>query len=608
MQPAKRIRIIVLLLSVITCRDAFAQVTLPFERHLRTEQERILLELGKTWHPIYPLTVPVDATEGNATQSPTESPAGDARLQDSNASPHNPTNAFTGNANPQDSTPPGLEPMKGFETLIYADILKTAPAKGDRSFRGWLNRKIFYESLIRIDTAGFKLTIDPMLLFDIGRERYTLKPGEASHTGPDAAEGNKAKQRNTWTNTRGIRIDGSIGRQFAFHSAFFESQAVFPAWMDATTRELHVVPGQAMYKTFKENGFDYAFAEGHISYSPSKYFNFRFGHGKNFIGEGYRSVLLSDAAFNYPYLAITTNVWHLQYLNLYSQHQDIMAPKGAWHPWAKKYATTHYLSWNIFEWLNIGVFESIVWQASDSTGQRGFELNYLNPVIFYRPVEFSLGSPDNALLGGAVRVTFLKKNIVYGQVMLDEFKLEHVMKGDGWWANKHGLQIGVKSFDPFGIPYFYLQAEYNHVRPYTYAHNTHLQNYAHYNQPLAHPQGANFREAVLIADKRIRRWQLDYKMVYAQYGADTAGLNFGHDVYKSYYDYVSEFGNTIGQGLKTTLMQHDLTAGWIINPATNLILSATLTLRNESSSLMEESSVFFTFGLRTGVFNKYNDF
>jgi len=543
MQLKSFLTALILLLSL----TSLSQVTLPFEQHLRIENDRIILRSQSQRHSIYPTIINADSVAPD-----------------------------------------------------YPDLLKTNHPEKERSFKNWLEGKLFYESFLKVDKKDFKLRIDPLVCFEAGTENHRL----------DDLKSRSEEQSNkkTWTNTRGIRVDGVIGKQFAFHTAFYESQAVFPTWLSRKTNELHVVPGQAMYKVFKEDGFDYAFAEGHISYSPSKYFNFRFGHGKNFIGEGYRSLLLSDVAFNYPYLAVTTKVWHLEYLNLYSQHQDIQEPAGNWHPWAKKYSTTHYLSWNILDWLNVGVFESIVWQASDSTGQRGFEINYLNPVIFYRPVEFSLGSPDNALLGCALSVTFLKKNIIYGQLMLDEFKLEHVMKGDGWWANKHGLQIGIKSFDPFNIPLFYLQAEYNHVRPYTYAHNTHLQNYAHYNQPLAHPQGANFREAVIIANKRISRWQFDYKFVYAQYGADTAGLNFGHDLYISYYGYVYEFGNKIGQGLKTTIIQNDISAGWIVNPATNLILSASLTLRREQSVLSKENTAFFTVGLRSALFNRYNDF
>lgn len=518
-------------------------VTLPFERHLRVEMERDLLDSGKNWHAVYPFRAD--------------------SLDDIN---------------------------------VYGDIGLTAPAKG-RAFTNWVNRKLFYEGFISLRKEGFTLAIDPMLAFEGGRQFLVSQD----------SENNKDKVRNIWLNTRGVRIDGTIGKQVAFHSAFFESQAVLPGWADKQARILGVVPGQAMYKNFKETGFDFAFAEGHLSYSPSKYFNFRFGHGKNFIGDGYRSLLLSDVAFNYPYLAINTRVWNIEYVNIYSQLQDISIPRGDWQPWQKKYTTTHYLSWHILPWLTAGLFESIVWQASDSIGTRGFDVNYLNPIIFYRPVEFSLGSPDNALLGASLRFAILKRNLLYMQLMLDEFKLEHVMKGDGWWANKHGFQVGLKSYDPFGLPYSFIQAEYNHVRPYTYAHNTSIQNYGHYSQPLAHPQGANFREMVVIADKRISRLRLNYKLVYVTYGADTAGLSYGHDIYRSYYDFVNEFGNSIGQGLKTTIIEHDFNAGWVVNPASNLIMSAGLTYRQEKA-VKTERGVVVWLGLRSEVFNRYYDF
>ncbi len=536
---------------------AFPQaVTLPFEHKLRIEHERSMINGGKAWHAVYPQRIEIGESD----------PA-------------------------------------------YRDLLRGKPGKNTKSFRAWLNRKVFYESLIKVDTAGLKLTIDPLVLFEAGRELHIGQPVDEGAPGSQVLEALSAGDgRKTWVNTRGVRIDGSIGSQVAFHSAFFESQAVFPTWVDKQARALRLVPGQAMYKDFKQTGFDYAYAEGHVSFSPSRYFNFRLGHGKNFIGDGYRSLLLSDVAFNYPYLAINTRVWNIEYVNIFSQLQDISAPRGAWQPWLKKYTTTHYLSWNVLPWFNVGLFESIVWQASDSTGLRGFDINYLNPVIFYRPVEFSLGSPDNALLGGSMRFTIRKRNIVYFQLMLDEFKLQHVIKGDGWWANKHGFQVGVKSFDPFGLQGLFVQAEYNHVRPYTYAHNMAIQNYAHYNQPLAHPQGANFRELVLLADKRIRRLQFAYKLVYSLYGADTNGLNYGHDLYKPYYSYVTEFNNKIGQGLKTTLVQHDLSAGWIINPATNLSISIGATFNRRFSEAEENNGVHLWFGLRSAVFNRYYDF
>ena len=192
--------------------------------------------------------------------------------------------------------------------------------------------------------------------------------------------------------------------------------------------------------------------------------------------------------------------------------------------------------------------------------------------------------------------------------MLDEFKLEHVLKGDGWWANKHGFQAGIKSYDPFGLRNLFIQAEYNHVRPYTYAHNSAIQNYGHYNQPLAHPQGANFREFVLILDQRVRRWQLNYKLVYTAYGADTAGFNYGHNIYKPYLTYITEFGNKIGQGIKTNLAQHDFNASYIVNPATNLKIFAALTLHHRFSEVSDDNNLLISIGLRSAIFNRYYDF
>lgn len=505
-------------------------VVVPFQHNYRIEMESSFLLSQKAWHPVWPAMLQV-----------------------------------------------------GEDTLVYKD-LKPFGGKFGRTLTG---RKLFNESLLRVDTVGFRLNADPLVNFEIGRQT-------------DA-------NRSTWVNTRGIRIDGSIGRDFAFHTAFFESQAVFSTWIDSISRAIRLVPGQAMYKTYKDNGFDYAFAEGHVSYSPSKYFTFRLGHGRNFLGDGYRSLLLSDAAFNYPYFLISTKVWKLQYINLYAQMMDLTVPRAEWDPWHKKFTTMHYLTWNVTPWLNVGVFEAIVWDSGDSTGHRGFDFNYLNPVIFYRPVEFSLASPDNALLGGSVRFIIRRKAVLYAQLMLDEFKLSHVVKGDGWWANKHGFQMGVKAFDAFNIDHLFLQAEYNHVRPYTYSHYEPVQNYGHYNQSLAHPAGANFREFNVLASYRLQRWLFDYKMVYSVHGADTAGLNFGGDIYKPYLTYVTEFGNKIGQGLKTTLFMHDLKIGWLVNPATNLQINAGITIRQESSDKSDFTGTLLWFGLRSSLFNHYYD-
>ena len=68
----------------------------------------------------------------------------------------------------------------------------------------------------------------------------------------------------------------------------------------------------------------------------------------------------------------------------------------------------HLLSFNVTDWLNFSVFESIVWQGKDTLNNRGFDINYINPFVFYRPVEYNIGSADNAFFWGRFKIHFCK--------------------------------------------------------------------------------------------------------------------------------------------------------------------------------------------------------
>ena len=43
----------------------------------------------------------------------------------------------------------------------------------------------------------------------------------------------------------------------------------------------------------------------------------------------------------------------------------------------------HYLSWNVSKRFNLGLFESVLWT---NTNDRGFDVNYLNPLYFFVPL------------------------------------------------------------------------------------------------------------------------------------------------------------------------------------------------------------------------------
>src|SRR5690606_31271355 len=138
-----------------------------------------------------------------------------------------------------------------------------------------------------------------------------------------------------------------------------------------------------------------------------------------------------------------------------------------------------------------------------------------------RSVEHNLGSQDNALLGLDFRWNLFNTAQLYGQLVLDEFVLNEVKSGDGWWANKQAGQIGAKYVDVLGLSNFDLQAEVNIIRPYMYPHRDGSSNYQHNRQPLAHPMGANLYEFVGIARYQpLPRLNLVGKAIATRFGQD----------------------------------------------------------------------------------------
>ncbi len=471
----------------------------------------------------------------------------------------------------------------------------------------WHKRKLFSEHLIIIKGEDYKVTASPIIHFSKGKEMES--------------------EANTFTNTRGFVIEGDIGKTVSFYSSFTENQAIFPNYLDANIKHTKVIPGQGYAREFKETGFDYAMASGYVGIKPSKHFVVQFGHGKHFIGDGYRSLLLSDNAFNYPFLRIQTSFWKLQYTNLYAEMQDInyFENNGIDNydqmGYAKKYISSHYLSTNVNSKLTIGIFESVIWRVNYAPGSKGFDVNYLNPIALFRPLEYSINSPDNALVGINAKYKLPLKSYFYGQLVLDEFSLNEMKSGNDWYGSKYGYQLGAKMYDAIGLENLTLQAEYNLVRPYTYAHHDPRQNYAHYNQPLAHPLGANFSEKLFIINYRKDRWVARAQIMMAKYGDKIKGdpTSYGKDIYMSTGEFEepsgfihagrpSDFGIAMYQGNLTKINYLQLNIGYLINPSTNFKIDFSIVKRDLVSESDEVNTMFYSIGLKTDLFNHYYDF
>lgn len=427
----------------------------------------------------------------------------------------------------------------------------------------WLKRKLKQESFIVIDdtTDEFHLTIDPLFNFQVSN-------GE-----------DRGIAQNFYTNTRGLIVCGDIGENFSFESSFYENQSTFPAYINNNANNYKVIPGQGRWKRFKTNGYDYAMASGYLSYSPSKHFNLQLGHGKHFVGDGYRSLLLSDNAFNYPYFKAAGIVGSFQYTTIYAvllnlNSSSAVAASATEALFQKKAAAFQFLSYNINKRIQFGLFQGMIWEASDSKNRQHLHALYFNPVIFTNATVYSLRNTNNVLLGSTLKLKLFKNLYLYGQVVIDDIDAKNAV------YNKHGFQLGFKGYNLFSIKNMRVVAEYNQVRPYTYSHERPAQSYSHYNQALAHPLGANFRELVGLMSYRYKDFIASTKVTYAKIGTDgnynnnlfpqSLTLSIGNSVFFS--DITGNANATQNQGIELTITNIDFSISYLVNPINNMQL------------------------------------
>lgn len=421
--------------------------------------------------------------------------------------------------------------------------------------------------------------------------------------GADGAEGMP------FINTRGVEVHGSIDRRIGFYSYIGENQAAFPDYVDRYIRNRLNVPQEGFWKDFGERGVDFLTARGHISFRATRHIDMQFGHGRHFTGNGYRSLLLSDFANNYLFLRINTQFWKIQYTNLFAQMTaDVIGNRTGLFGtvgFPPKYLAMHRLGINLTPRIQLGLFESITY--GDESGQ--FDLNYLNPIVFYRAIEQQGGSTGNALLGMDFRWLPLKGLSLYAQGLIDEFVISEIRADDNWWGNKYALQLGTEYADALGIANLDLQLEYNRVRPYTYAHEDLFRSYTHYEQPLAHPLGANFDEVVgILRYQPAGRLRLEARLIAAEYGGDTLGTNWGNNLLLDNRERERDYGNVLKQGVLNELLITNLSASYQLWH--DVFVDLRYLHRQRSNPLMSEAETtnFISAGLRWNIRRRNFDF
>jgi hypothetical protein len=492
----------------------------------------------------------------------------------------------------------------------YSDVSKYFNLKEDnnkikKQTSSWWGKKFWNENLIEFQGTNFWFSLNP--IFDLQLGKSTIKEN----------------QKTTFVNTRGIQFQGGLGSQLNFTTTIYESQGIFAEYYNNYAESIKpsggnpaIIPGIGIAKRFNTDAYDFPLAEANLTFTPSKLMNFQLGYGRNFIGDGYRSLLISDGASPYPFFKINTTFWKIKYTNTYAALKDVTPDATVDGTYATKYMANHYLSINLSNSLNIGLFESVIWA---NTNNRGFDANFINPIIFYRTTEFNSSSKSgNALLGMTFKYKYNKNINLYGQLLVDEFSFSEIKNQNNSWKNKYGYQLGAKYYNAFNVNNLLLQFEYNKVRPYVYSHSNSLTNYGHNNQSLGHQWGANFREFIAIARYHKGRIYADAKFTFGEQGLDfntiDDNFNYGGNIYKSYdTNRPFETNVNVGQGNKATLFITDLQFGYLINPSSNLKLFTNCIYRNffptnSNQNTFNNNTLWFSVGLRADLFNWYFDY
>lgn len=456
--------------------------------------------------------------------------------------------------------------------------------------------KYFYRKksdFFHVDEPDFDLHINPVIYFAGGNDTETNNP--------------------LYINTRGIEVRGMVDHKVGFYTYLTDNQARLPWYAQQQVVSRLFVPHEGFWKSYKDGGVDYLQARGYVTFALSKHIGFQFGHDREFIGNGYRSLIRSDFSPPSLFLKGDVQVWRVHYLFILNRMTaDVYGnPSGltANDKYPEKFSALHHASINIGKRWNVGVFETVIFSPKDSASANRFEWSYLNPIIFYRAIEQQFGSSDNVLLGTDFKWNPTRGVSFYGQLVLDEFVLDNVLDGNGWWANKFGVQGGMKYFNAFGVSNLDLQLEYNIVRPYTYSHSSKYGSYSSYRQPLAHPLGANFREvAAIVRYQPMPRVSLTGKLLMMTKGRDVAGQNWGGDILRVNSSHPMNYGNKIGQGQKNDVMFASALASWQVRH--NLFLDGQLVYRSSESPATAynyDSSIFLV-ALRWNVARRLYEF
>jgi len=315
-----------------------------------------------------------------------------------------------------------------------------------------------------------------------------------------------------------------------------------------------VIPGLARFRFYRVDTLDCSSAGGELFYKFSDNILFAAGRGKNMIGYGYRSHILSynSPPMTYAKVSFTGSKGRLSYTALFALNDDIqLVGNPEFDIFYKGYLNVNYLSYYFTDWLDAGIFEAKSFLNTVTAG-------YFVPISGWNTLFYKDDAIHKVKFGFSGSARILKKIMLYGQYLPKNIE----------------YQYGAAFTHLSGKLFLFAGAEYN---KFPYTHNDILQQefFSHLNQNIGYSVEDATAELILNFTIKYGRFGFYYRYnhIYNPYETDT--IYFEERYYRTFEAFAE------------------------INPSYHLQIFGRFLLRNDEK--------WITFGVRTNILGKYYD-
>lgn len=439
------------------------------------------------------------------------------------------------------------------------------------SGRNWFGRKVFVENFLILNKKNIYLTLDPIFNFSVGS---------------DLSDSNSTT---LYTNTRGIKIEGVLGKNILFSTSFLENQARYPSYVNTFIENNGVVPGMGRVKDFKNDDYDFAMATAAITWNATRFLRIKLGNDKDFLGFGYRSVILSDNAFNYPHLKI--DLWFakrkLKYTLNYAVLQDLIRlPKGETPEslFERKMGAFHHLSYMPNRKITLGLFSGTILPQTKKDSVNNYYLDAFNPIFMINPI---LNNQNY----------FNRIGLNFSWEMWKKGRLYFELANDNLDIDQFSTLLGFRVWDLL-VPGLHVTAEFSANQGYSKYPVDKTDLFSHYSQSLGHTLGSGFKEIYLRLDYNLNRVHFLLALNYAERDIKEATI----------WGFIDEniLDPSISIYANSTILESEVS--YLFNPKTTMNIALGYRMKRSGENSIFGKSDYLYLAFRTTLFNQYLDF